>query len=654
VPMATQSATLRGHMREVSLVADMEDIARTMQEIAATRDIPTPSSSPAPAAPVPPAPAVSVAAAAAAVGGTSSTGTTSLQEYRKMSTEAKAEETKKRLSNFYGALHTHVLAHVFTFDVFVPPSKEKDKSRKRALQVDLAAGTITRFTKLRRKRKELWTFANLLNAVRNDFDPELVLLRMRDGSDVTLRFAGQVERERFYQLCWLGQCNTLATGSAAAMPATSENISVFVGTWNMADRAPKQPPELWLRPGAYDVCAVCAQECTSDALFQRLTGHLEINGAYILLERAAIYYVKLAVYVHRRHLAKIRNVERATESTGMLGGVVGNKGAVAIAFQLAETSFCFVGCHLEAGEEERDLASRNGQYATIVRGLHMGAPRCDILNQFDHVVWCGDMNYRLDGIAGEQAVSLVKSRNYARLLEHDQLGMARATGEVFLGFAEGQITFPPTYKLVQTDSGTRVYDKHRVPAWCDRVLWKSLPGAAPLRQVEYGCSDILTSSDHRPVFSIFHTSILFPGDPTRTAPLSISFRGATVARDLPPREGNDAGSAMPDPVLVFKAPFLNPRRTLHSRVKRGTRNPEWAEGEIRDIPTCLCDPAFLAKQHITVLLLHLDATTQEMLGQCVIPLGPLSQNGVRFEAQITRNGKAAGFLTGTVFIVPSS
>eukprot|EP00601_Ochromonadales_sp_CCMP2298_P007240 CAMPEP_0173198448 /NCGR_PEP_ID=MMETSP1141-20130122/16691_1 /TAXON_ID=483371 /ORGANISM="non described non described, Strain CCMP2298" /LENGTH=254 /DNA_ID=CAMNT_0014123239 /DNA_START=218 /DNA_END=982 /DNA_ORIENTATION=- len=84
----------------------------------------------------------------------------------------------------------------------------------------------------------------------------------------------------------------------------------------------------------------------------------------------------------------------------------------------------------------------------------------------------------------------------------DQLSRERKKG-VFEGFSEGPLNFPPTYKFIP---GTEEYDqraekKMRVPAWCDRVLWRSHRNT-DVSQLLY-CSHPLRLSDHKPILALF-------------------------------------------------------------------------------------------------------------------------------------------------------
>ena len=58
------------------------------------------------------------------------------------------------------------------------------------------------------------------------------------------------------------------------------------------------------------------------------------------------------------------------------------------------------------------------------------------------------------------------------LFKYDQLNIENNPQGPLRYFKEGKLQFAPTYKY---DPGTDVYDtseKGRIPAWCDRILWK--------------------------------------------------------------------------------------------------------------------------------------------------------------------------------------
>jgi hypothetical protein len=52
----------------------------------------------------------------------------------------------------------------------------------------------------------------------------------------------------------------------------------------------------------------------------------------------------------------------------------------------------------------------------------------------------------------------------------------------------------------------------REPAWCDRVMWKSIPRGT-ISQLDYGASHALMTSDHSPVYSTFLIHVDLPAIP---------------------------------------------------------------------------------------------------------------------------------------------
>ena len=76
-------------------------------------------------------------------------------------------------------------------------------------------------------------------------------------------------------------------------------------------------------------------------------------------------------------------------------------------------------------------------------------------------------------------------------------------GLTFPHYSEARITFPPTYKY---DLGTDTYDtseKARIPAWCDRVLFR---GLGKVKCEEYRRWEVRVS-DHRPVSALLKVRI---------------------------------------------------------------------------------------------------------------------------------------------------
>ena len=98
----------------------------------------------------------------------------------------------------------------------------------------------------------------------------------------------------------------------------------------------------------------------------------------------------------------------------------------------------------------------------------------------------GDLNYRLTKeIEDDEVMSYIEKGLNVELSDYDQLQRERDAGRVFEDFNEGLRFFQPSYKYIP---GTTTYDyynnekndknllgskKKRVPAWCDRILWRT-------------------------------------------------------------------------------------------------------------------------------------------------------------------------------------
>lgn len=217
---------------------------------------------------------------------------------------------------------------------------------------------------------------------------------------------------------------------------------------------------------------------------------------YVLLRSGQLVGAALCIFVKSSSLAKIKNVEGSVKKTGM-SGMAGNKGAVGIRLDYANTPICFVTAHLAAGFANYE--ERNRDYLTIHHGLRFQRNRG--IDDHDAVMWFGDFNYRV-GLGRDRALDLVRSRNLEALYENDQLNLQMVAGLAFPYYSEARITFMPTYKF---DVGRDDYDsseKQRIPAWTDRILRKG----QQLRQTEYNSAP-LRFSDHRPVYAHFQCTV---------------------------------------------------------------------------------------------------------------------------------------------------
>ncbi|KUI66736.1 Inositol-1,4,5-trisphosphate 5-phosphatase 1 [Cytospora mali] len=313
--------------------------------------------------------------------------------------------------------------------------------------------------------------------------------------------------------------------------SSTENIRIWIGTFNLNGRTEGVEEDLsaWLCPeeigdtqpeivvvGFQEIVELSPQQImNSDPTRKQLWEHSvrttlnnraqKIGGEkYVLLRSGQLVGAALCIFVRQSVLSKIKNVEGAVKKTG-LSGMAGNKGAVAIRLDYANTQICFVTAHLAAGFANYD--ERNKDYATISHGLRFQRNRG--IDHHDTVIWLGDFNYRI-GLTWEKAMDLVKQRDLESLYANDQLNLQMVAGLSFPFYSEARITFMPTYKF---DIGTDTYDsseKSRIPAWTDRILRKG----PNLRQLAYNCAP-LKFSDHRPVYALFDCNVSIVDEPLR-------------------------------------------------------------------------------------------------------------------------------------------
>lgn len=90
-------------------------------------------------------------------------------------------------------------------------------------------------------------------------------------------------------------------------------------------------------------------------------------------------------------------------------------------------------------------------------------------NDDDVLFFFGDLNFRTS-LSQDETFKLIKEKRYDRILKFDEFLSSKDKSFLFNLFQEGNIEFQPTYKF---EIGQNLYDKNRIPAYCDRILCKS-------------------------------------------------------------------------------------------------------------------------------------------------------------------------------------
>lgn len=293
---------------------------------------------------------------------------------------------------------------------------------------------------------------------------------------------------------------SLFSAGARGGVASARKISVAVVTWNMAAKSPSLQDCRFLKELAdgFDVVVVGCQEI-EDVKPRRVEGHRsrywytltkKIFGkkkGFCRFWRFASGGVQILVASKARCA-----LESSSDVACGVGNVLRNKGAVCAFVEFdGGAKFSFVSAHMAAHGPK--VAERNADYARIAAEL-------PIDDENSAVFFCGDLNYRLQGLTRSQVEAAVDDGRLSELFDDfDQLTRERAANRVFHGFVEARPNFKPTFKYDRFSDSYDTSHKRRVPAWTDRVLFTPSPGISLTKYTDLP----VRHSDHRPVLATF-------------------------------------------------------------------------------------------------------------------------------------------------------
>ncbi|RLN88618.1 hypothetical protein BBJ28_00020189 [Nothophytophthora sp. Chile5] len=405
-----------------------------------------------------------------------------------------------------------------------------------------------------------------------------------------------------------------ASASAVGQQPSSRDVRMWVGTWNMGSADPFDDVRVIINdskamlqnflPHGYELYVLGIQDGISENVYLAVEAYLNRNDQgmrYYRLELknsdfmashtnqspdlvidavhgrgngvfTSTKFTGIAVFYCASIQANIKLIRAGTHKFKLTSG---SKGGVAVALMVYNTTIAFVNCHLET----RDDAYRREQIQSLNASLGavVGHPLFDLTKQFHHVVWVGDLTYRIVVLEPQVVLTMLKEGLSVDLHDKfDGLVADRRENGVFEGFTEPH-KFPDFYPTWQKFPNRGVIDEsspnwpwqvYRVmikqpfykggsvktitPGWSDRILTHSLlvtdsklvPEKVPnpfatseigqpslidhYRSVNQGVG--MDVSDHSPVFGTFVLTVTRSSTDLQQREMAIPRLKSTVVR----------------------------------------------------------------------------------------------------------------------------
>eukprot|EP01147_Barroeca_monosierra_P008947 gene8947-1285_t len=498
-------------------------------------------------------------------------------------------------------------------------------------------------------------------------------------------------------------------GAHVSVPEVNDvTLSCFIGTWNLGNNVPEDMS--WIPKDSFDIYVIGVQEAcyvVSDhskhpaddiraelhwqslldatigegyeciayqTLSPRTDNTYKSEAAFkdaVVKGEAKSSGIRISLYISKRFTGKDTQIEHEVlfQACGRLNCASGNKGGVAINVNLNGTRLCFVNCHLNAHMEQ--LQRRNEDFETISRYLHQTndtfgeAKRkleeggdltfeVEVTNRHDVVFWFGDLNYRIQPLTDitkkeemhDIVCECIDNGCWEELVSYDQLKKQQQQGLVLAHFSEGDLCFPPTFKLNLNPKSSTAKDRYnskRVPSYCDRILYH-YSEATKVNCKSYTRYENVTTSDHLPVMASFDI----------TVPMIVSSKRHTIAKPrvlkLVLRNLILRTEASMNPAHGTSSPVSITIFHRHAKARINT-NSCIKQKRVWDGPFVLESDAILRKVLLyPVLFLIRDRTQKEAelhcLGEGMLSLMDLTSRP--FKTEVYQGGKPFGLLAGHV------